>query len=207
MQFCNFNYLPTLELRAGEVLFRVQRIAPTPQTPRLGPVKLQQPGGMTGRLDLSDRPTVYFARHPQTALYETHFRRNVHTVDPVALKGCELIAVKTTLRMKLVDLRPHVSDRPGLHSVRIRATQCLATDLCERGFDGLVYRSAQHADHDCVLLFDPSAESFSALWKSPLIAADGRVNSWIQVALHGAMLDVAWTSSDGAESGQGCSPA
>ncbi|WP_431045713.1 RES family NAD+ phosphorylase [Roseateles sp. L2-2] len=188
MKMSDFPSMGTFLLPSGQVLYRVQSPSMDVSKVARGPVVLHAGPEKFGRFDLSDRPTAYFATRPQTALHEAVYRKNTHELKNTALEGRELIAVATAAPQSLADLRPYSAHFPVLQSVRLKETQELTNELCQERFDGLISRSAQQDGHDCVILFDPPADLFRLLWRSPLSHAGGQGHQWVQVADRGARI-------------------
>lgn len=187
----NISDLPALQafqLPPGHVLYRVQSTSRDPTRIFRGPLSLYGGPDRLGRFDLTHKPTAYFATLPQTALHEAVYRKNTRELKRHDLEGRELIAVATTAALSLADLRPYASHLPVLQSVRQGETRELADALLAAGFDGLICRSAQQGDHDCVILFDPPTELLRLLWRSSLTANGGSGREWSVVAALGARI-------------------
>lgn len=144
-----------------------------------GDLHLAPIGSLSGRFDLADVPSAYLAEAPDTALFEAVFRRESTGVSVSALQLRELLAVQTNAELVLGDLRPHATAWPVLQSLRFSETQALATGAHRAGFDGLIYRSAQHFAQDCVVLFDPGSAATKPLWRVALANRQGAVNNWV----------------------------
>lgn len=183
----DFPALGTLSTAQGQVLYRVQWSVPDKASIQRGAVRLRG-GSRTGRFDLAHGLSAYFAARPQTALHEAVYRKDLLELSTRGVASRELIAVAITQPMALADLRPYSSHFPVLQSARIQETQELADDLHRLGFDGLICRSAQQDGHDCVVLFDPGAELFRLLWRSPLSKRNGTGHAWSAVADQGARI-------------------
>jgi hypothetical protein len=188
MNISDFPSMGDLLLPACQVLYRVQSTSMDPTRTRRGPLTLHIGPEKFGRFDLSDRPSVYFAVLPQTALHEAVYRKNTRELKYGDLDGRELIAVATTAARRLADLRPFSSHFPVLQSVRLKEMQQLSDELRKEGFDGLISHSAQQDRHECVILFDPPAELFRLLWRSLLSQGDGCGQKWAKVADRGARI-------------------
>lgn len=61
MRLSDLEYLNTYRIAAGQSFYRVQRARSMRGGLRRGPVKLAPPGVLSGRFDLAERPTAYFA--------------------------------------------------------------------------------------------------------------------------------------------------
>ena len=75
-----------------------------------------------------------------------------------------------------------------LQSLRSSETQELAADAYQAGFEGLVYRSAQHFAQDCVVLFDPDSAASKQLWRVALANPQGAVNKWVANAVRRSLV-------------------
>lgn len=188
MKISDFPGLLPYALPLGQVLYRVQTSEPHAQTTCRGAVHLHSGPERLGRFDLDDRLCAYFATRPQTALYEAVYRREKLSIKPDALEGRHLIAVAMCRELTLADLRPYASHFPVLQSERRKETRQLAEELEQQGVDGLIYRSAQQGEHDCVILFDPPESLFKLLWRSALSDIAGSGGAWSAVASQGARI-------------------
>ena len=68
-------YPPIIEIPAHQTWHCVQRTSARRDSVRFKGYVLAPPGGLAGRFDLADEPTAYLADSPETALYESFFRR------------------------------------------------------------------------------------------------------------------------------------
>jgi hypothetical protein len=77
----NFQDLqpPILELATPHTWHRVQRSCARSGSVRIKGYVLAPTGGLTGRFDLADEPIAYLSDSPETALYESVFRREVRS--------------------------------------------------------------------------------------------------------------------------------
>ncbi|MBK6648424.1 MAG: RES domain-containing protein [Betaproteobacteria bacterium] len=66
---------------------------------------LAPPGGLAGRFDLADEATAYLADSPETALYESLFRREVRSCHFSRIEQRALMTFETQASLRLVDLR------------------------------------------------------------------------------------------------------
>ncbi|MDH0865791.1 RES family NAD+ phosphorylase [Mitsuaria sp. GD03876] len=190
MTLSDFRQLTVHTVPAGSTLYRVQLSEVRAMTIQRGPLKMYGGSTLSGRFDLGDRPIAYLGQRPQTALYEAVFRRELVEVLVDDLVAKELIAVKTCHQLRVADLRPFPAHFPVLQSTRIQETQQLAASIAELGLDGVVYRSAQQAEHDCLVLFDPSETLVTLLWQVPLVAESGKWHDWVLAATACARLNV-----------------
>lgn len=179
------NQVSIIELPAGQLLYRVQRL-----TARKGSVKINRmilpPAGIkAGRFCLADGITAYLADSPETALYEAVFRRELRTCVALSdLRMKTLGTFKSKQALRLVDLRGLEEHYPVLQSQRIEHTQALSQELFEGGYDGIVYASAQHPHHACLCLFQLGCKKIRFVETWPLVKADTDL-------LHGAVVDAA----------------
>lgn len=180
MKLSDLELITTYSLAAGQSLFRVQRARRS--AIRRGPLKLAPVGLLSGRFDLAGVPCAYFGEAPDTALYEAVFRREASFVSVHQLRIRELLTVQVRRNLQLGDLRPHAPNWPVLQSLRFTETQELAADAHAAGFEGLVYRSAQHHGQDCVVLFDPDANVVAERTRMPLVGAGDSINRWVALA-------------------------
>ena len=72
---------------------------------RLNGYVLAPPGGRAGRFDLAGEPAAYLADSPETALYESLFRREVRSCPITRIEQRALVSFETRLPVRLVDLR------------------------------------------------------------------------------------------------------
>lgn len=179
MKLADLEHLAPYPLAPGQSLFRVQRAAVIGSAVARGPLHLAPIGSLSGRFDLAAAPSAYLAEAPDTALFESVFRRESTGVSMASLQLRELLAVQTHSELILGDLRPHATAWPVLQSLRSSETQALATEAHRAGFKGLICRSAQHFAQDCVVLFDPDSAAMKQLWRVALANRHGSVNKWV----------------------------
>lgn len=180
MKLSDLEVVTTYTLAAGQSLFRIQRIRGGAL--RRGPLKLPPAGLLSGRFDLRDAPCAYFGESPDTALYESVFRREARSVSLTNLGRRQLLTARIRRDLHLGDLRAHAPSWPVLQALRFSETQELAEDAHRAGFEGLIYRSAQQHGQDCVVLFDPEARVVSALSASLLVGPGDSLNHWVVLA-------------------------
>lgn len=180
MKLTDLEDLNTFHLEPGQCLYRIQRAAR--RSPRCGPLNMAPPGLMSGRFDLPSVPCAYFGSAPETALYESLFRREAKLLSMNDLRLRELIAVEVRHKARLADFRPHSCNWPVLQSLRFSETQELAADVFAAGFGGVIYSSAQHSGQDCVVLFDPKAAAIAARAKTSLVGIGGTLNRFVVLA-------------------------
>lgn len=153
MKLIDLTHYEELILPRLQSMYRLQRIRRSATTVCIGALRLPPTGLLTGRFDLPDMPVGYFGESPQTAAYETVARREAEGLSLADLRQRSLLWVQLTQPVRLLDLRPHATSWPVLMSLRLSQTQELALDVRAGGFDGVIYRSAQHYGHDCYVLF------------------------------------------------------
>lgn len=177
------------EIPAGTLFYRVQRARSRRGSLSIGPFRLPPAGSCSGRFDLPHQAVGYAAESPVTAILETIARREATDVSlsgVIALR--RLLALQIGQPLRLADLRPHASSWPVLQSQRLNVTQQIAADASRLGFDGLVYRSAQHYGHDCYALFQPVLGQLKLLWRKPLLDPSGGLHRALLTALHGSQV-------------------
>lgn len=130
----NFKELnpPIIELPAHQIWRRIQRKPARSDSVRLNGFVLAPPGGLAGRFDLADEPTAYLGDSPETALYESLFRREVRSCHWDRLQQRVLSSFETLHRLRLVDLRGLEERYPVLQSLRCDSTQSFALDCRSR---------------------------------------------------------------------------
>jgi hypothetical protein len=144
---------PILEVPAHQVWHRVQRKTAHKDSVRHKGYVLAPPGGLAGRFDLANEATAYLADSPETALYESLFRREVRSCHFGRIKQRVLLSFETQVPLRLVDLRGLEAHYPVLQSMRYETSQAFALACRQQGLNGVLYASAQHASHSCVCLF------------------------------------------------------
>lgn len=190
MRLQDLEFLNTHTVAAGQSFYRVQRARRTSTTVVRGPLKMAPPGLFDGRFDLAGVASGYLAEAPETALYESIFRREATAVSMARIAKYELIAVQLVRAIQVGDLRAHASSWPVLQSLRLQETQQISAEARAAGFDGLMYRSAQQFGQDCLVLFDPPVGAIKGLWRSPLIK-QGALNRWVVDAARGSRVPLA----------------
>lgn len=144
---------PVHELPAHQVWHRVQRKNARKDSVRHKGYVLAPPGGLAGRFDLPDEPTAYLADSPETALYESLFRREVRSCHFSRIEQRALLAFETLAPLRLADLRGLEARYPVLQSMRYDTSQAYAHACRQQDLHGVLYASAQHPSHSCVCLF------------------------------------------------------
>jgi hypothetical protein len=144
---------PILEVPSHQVWHRVQRKSARKDSLRHKGYVLAPPGGLAGRFDLADEATAYLADSPETALYESLFRREVRSCHFSRIEQRVLLTFETQAPLRLVDLRGLEAHYPVLQSMRYEASQAFAAACKQQGLHGVLYASAQHSSHSCICLF------------------------------------------------------
>ncbi|WP_342617481.1 RES family NAD+ phosphorylase [Rhodoferax sp. GW822-FHT02A01] len=144
---------PVLEIPAHQHWYRVQRTTARKDSVRHKGYVLAPPGGLAGRFDLADEATAYLADNPETALYESLFRREARSCHWIRIEQRALLTFETHSPLRLVDLRGLETHFPVLQSMRYETSQAFARACRQQGLHGVLYASAQHASHSCVCLF------------------------------------------------------
>lgn len=179
------NHVPKIELPAGQVFRRVQRISGRKGSVKINRIILPPAGIKAGRFCLETGVTAYLADSAETALYEAVFRRelkNFVALEDLRLKALSTFTSKKPLR--LVDLRGLEEQYPVLQSQRIQHTQAFSEECFSEGYDGIFYSSAQHPHHACVCLFEDGAKKLSFVETWPLVKPNTDI-------LHGAVVKAA----------------
>ena len=101
-----------------------------------------------------------------------------------------LLSVQTiTAKLSLLDLRPHASSWPVLHSLRFDQTQALAAEAHSAGFLGVVYKSAQQYDKDCFALWGQALTALRRMSIESLVeSGSGNLHVALATALNGSRL-------------------
>lgn len=144
---------PIIELAPGQTFHRVQLTRARKTSVRINGLLLAPTGLQTGRFCLPSEATAYLADSEHTALYESIFRRDVHSRSLGELARKSLVTFTTKGRLRLVDLRALAEPYPVLQAQRIAITQAFAQECRAKQLDGIVYASAQHPQHACIALF------------------------------------------------------
>jgi hypothetical protein len=166
---------PILEVPAHQVWHRVQRKTARKDSVRHKGYVLAPPGGLAGRFDLADEATAYLADSPETALYESLFRREVRSCHISRIEQRALLTFETQTSLRLVDLRGLEAHYPVLQSMRYETSQAFARACKHQGLHGVLYASAQHASHSCVCLFGAGIDRTKKLAAVNLVQAGTRL--------------------------------
>ena len=156
----NFKDLdpPIVEIPAHQTWHRLQRTSARRNSVRFNGYVLAPPGGLAGRFDLADEATAYLADSPETALYESLFRREVPSCHWDQLVQRSLVSFDGRAGLRLADLRGLEERYPVLQSMRYETSQKFAQDCRQQELHGILYASAQHPHHSCVCLFKAGME-------------------------------------------------
>ena len=171
MNFIELNP-PVIELPETQTWHRVQRTRAISGSVRLNGHILPPTGLLTGRFDLPNEPISYVADSEDTALYEAAFRRETHSYPLQRLKERSLTTFETTQRLRVAGIRGLEEQHPVLQSARYVITREFALDCRNRGLDGILYASAQHANHGCVCLFESGIRKLKRTAATPLVKSD-----------------------------------
>lgn len=189
----NFKELdpPVIEIPKQQKWYRIQRQKTRKDSIRNNGFILPPIGKTDGRFDLQHHAAAYLADSPETALYETRFRRETRNCTIASLRERSLVTFETTQRLRLVDLRGHEESFPVLQSLRYEHTQSLADDCYKLGMQGIVYASAQHPYHDCLCLFENGLASMRKINSTPLVEPQSnRFLKAVVNAAHGSLVPI-----------------
>lgn len=185
----DLQYVPEHHLPAAFTVYRVQRATARPGALVIGALKLAPAGLLSSRFDITAHPVGYFAEGPETAVYEALARREALSLSMSSLATRQLLALQSTRTLRLADLRPHAPTWPFLQSLRYALTQHIAADADSQGYEGLLYRSAQHYGQDCLLLFGP-AWALKLAWRVPLVNPAGGLHRAAAAAVLGSQISL-----------------
>lgn len=191
MKLHDLQYLPPVTLPASQTVYRVQRTKARPGAVTIGPLKMAPVGDMSGRFALARTETGYFAESPETAIYESLVRREAVSLSISNAASRQLLCLRSTRRVRLLDLRQHAASWPVLQSLRFSATQEIAAGALADGFDGIAYRSAQHYGQDCFVVFGAGLESIKMVWRKALVLSDGSMHQALATAIRGGQIMLA----------------
>lgn len=144
---------PILELPGNQTWYRIQLIRPHPESVCPNGFVLRPAQGVAARFDVAGVAIAYLADAPETALYESVFRREVRSCSMERLRRRALATFLVRERMRVADLRSLAEPFPVLLSQRYESTQAFAQSCEERGLHGVLYSSAQHPGHSCLAMF------------------------------------------------------
>jgi RES domain-containing protein len=178
---------PVIEVPKQTLWYRIQRIKALKGSVRTNGFVLPPTGIMAGRFDIKTQATAYLADSPETALYESLFRREARSCTLDNLRQRALVIFESTQRLRFADIRGHEESFPVLQAMRYEDTQELAQDCWLQGLHGLVYASAQHPYHSCLCLFSTGMTGVRRLSIAPLIAPNStRLHKAVVNAAHGS---------------------
>nr|WP_315244392.1 RES family NAD+ phosphorylase [uncultured Albidiferax sp.] len=189
----NFKELqpPILEIPARQTWHRIQRTSAKGGSVRINAYVLAPVGCLAGRFDLADEVTAYLADTPETALYESVFRREVRSCHWDRLQQRSLVSFETRASLRLADLRGLPERYPVLHSMRYEISQQLAQDCRRQGLHGILYASAQHPLHSCICLFKAGIELTKKQAVIPLVdSASGALHKAVVNAARGSQVPI-----------------
>lgn len=180
-----------LEIPAHQVWHRVQRKNGRSDSVRHKGYVLAPPGGLAGRFDLADEATAYMADSPETALYESLFRREVRSCHLSRIDLRALVSFETVAPVRLVDLRGLEERYPVLQSMRYETSQAFAQACMQQGLHGVLYASAQHPSHSCVCLFKTGIERTKKLEAAALVQpGTGLLHKAVVLAARGSQVPI-----------------
>ena len=182
---------PVLEIPSHQVWHRVQRKISRGDSVRLKGYVLAPPGGLAGRFDLPDEATAYVADSPETALYESLFRREVRSCQLSRIGQRAMVSFQTMAPIRLVDLRGLEERYPVLQSMRYETSQAFALGCRQQGLHGVLYASAQHPSHSCVCLFKNGIELTKKLDAIALVQpGTGQLHKSVVLAARGSQVPI-----------------
>lgn len=180
---------PILEVPAQQVLHRVQRKTAHKDSVRHKGYVLAPPGRLAGRFDLAAEATAYLADSPETALYESLFRREVRSCHLSRIGQRALLTFETQAPLRLVDLRGLEAHYPVLQSMRNETSQAFAAACRQQGLHGVLYASAQHPSHSCICLFGVGMDRTKKVAAVDLVqAGTGLLHKAVVVAARGSQV-------------------
>lgn len=188
MKLRDIGYAANLHLPVPSILYRVQRSRARPRSVAIGPLRLPPTGTLSGRFDLPDQPVGYFCDSDEAAVYGTLARREQLVMLQEAISARSMLTLRTTGAMVLLDLRPLTATFPVLQSLRYSETQELALDARAAGYSGVIYRSAQQYDANCLALFEPVLGLLRQVTKHPLRTDGGQLHRAVASAVRGSRL-------------------
>ena len=148
---------------------------------------------MAGRFDLPDEPTAYLADSPETALYESLFRREVRSCHWDRLNQRSLVSFDGRAGLRLADLRGLEERYPVLQSMRYETSQKFAQDCRQQELHGILYASAQHPYHSCVCLFKAGMERTKKVTAFALVEpGSGNLLKSVANAARGSQVPIVW---------------
>jgi hypothetical protein len=171
---------PILEIPKNQVWHRVQRKSPRKDSLRLNGYVLAPFGGLAGRFD-----------DPETALYESLFRREVRNCHLSRIEQRALVKFETLSPLRLVDLRGLEAHYPVLQSMRYETSQSFSSACRQQALHGVLYASAQHASHSCLCLFMAGIERTKKIETTALVqASSGLLHKAVVQAARGSQVPI-----------------
>jgi hypothetical protein len=185
------NNPPIVQIPANQIWYRLQLKKTISRSVQVKGYILAPTGGLVNRFDLVNEPTAYLADSPETALYESLFRREVTSCHWDRLAQRELVSFETQKAISLVYLRGQEEQYPVLQSMRYESSQELAKNYREKGLDGILYASAQHPYHGCVCLFKTGMEKTKKLESYPLVEPKTKaIHKAVVIAQRGSQVPI-----------------
>lgn len=182
---------PILEVPKQQIWYRVQRKSARKDSLKLNGYVLAPFGGLAGRFDLVDEAVAYLADEPQTALYESLFRREVRNCHFSRIEQRALVTFETIAPLRLIDLRGLEAHYPVLQSMRYETSQTFASACRQQELHGVLYASAQHASHSCVCLFRAGIERTKKLEAAALVQpSTGLLHKAVVQAARGSQVPI-----------------
>lgn len=182
---------PVLEVPAHQVWHRVQRKNARKDSVRHKGYVLAPRGGLAGRFDLADEAIAYVADSPETALYESLFRREVRSCHLSRIEQRALVSFETVAAVRLVDLRGLEAHYPVLQSMRYETSQAFAQACRQQGLHGVLYASAQNPSHSCVCLFGAGIDRTKKLETVALMKPGiGLLHKAVVLAVRGSQVPI-----------------
>ena len=102
----------------------------------------------------------------------------------------QLLCLRPTRPVHLLDLRQHASSWSVLQSLRFSATQEIAEEALAAGFEGIAYRSAHQYGQDCFVVFGDALKALKLVWRKALVLEDGSVHQALAAAMRGGQIMV-----------------
>lgn len=187
MKLVELEHAVDFTLPSPSILYRVQRRRSRRGAVAVGALRVPPRGLLLNRFDLVDDEVAYFAESSETTVYETLARREATSLSMSTVACRALLTLQTTAPLRLLDLRFHAGAWPALQSLRYAETQELAREAHTMGYDGFIYRSAQHYGSDCVALFGAGAmRSVKLVAKLPLVSSAGALHRAAASAIRGS---------------------
>jgi hypothetical protein len=163
---------PILELAPGQTFHRVQLTRARKTSVRINGFLLPPVGLLADRFDLPAESTAYLADSAHTALYESRFRREVKSRSLSELIHLSVVQFVTRGTLRLADLRSLAEAYPVLQAQRFNITQAFALVCRQHKLDGILYESAQHPHHTCVVLFEAGIAKMKKIASESLVTPD-----------------------------------